>query len=55
MAEYERAVRAELTANGCTFVRHGKGAASALEKSLNQFIVDSEEAEIDRNGKEKPV
>lgn len=25
MAEYEKAVRAELTAHGCTFVRHGKG------------------------------
>lgn len=25
MAEYEKLVRAELTAHGCTFVRHGKG------------------------------
>lgn len=25
MAEYEKLVRVELTAHGCTFVRHGKG------------------------------
>lgn len=25
MAEYEKAVREELTQHGCTFVRHGKG------------------------------
>lgn len=25
MAEYEKAVRDQLAAHGCTFVRHGKG------------------------------
>lgn len=25
MAEYEKVVRSVLSANGCTFVRHGKG------------------------------
>ena len=25
MAEYEKKVREELTKNGCSFVRHGKG------------------------------
>lgn len=42
MAEYEKAVRAVLTANKCTFVRHGKGGHAIWYSPLNgkYFTVD---------------
>lgn len=42
MAEYEKLVRAELTAHGCTFVRHGKGDHDIWYSPISErhFTVD---------------
>ena len=42
MAEYEELVRAELTAHGCTFVRHGKGDHDIWYSPISErhFTVD---------------
>lgn len=42
MAEYEKLVRAELTAHGCTFVRHGKGNHDIWYSPISErhFTVD---------------
>ena len=43
MAEYEKKVRDELAANGCTFVRHGKGDHDIWYSPITHrnFTVDS--------------
>ena len=42
MAEYEKLVRAERTAHGCTFVRHGKGDHDIWYSPISErhFTVD---------------
>ena len=42
MADYEKLVRAELTAHGCTFVRHGKGDHDIWYSPISErhFTVD---------------
>ncbi len=42
MAEYDKLVRAELTAHGCTFVRHGKGDHDIWYSPISErhFTVD---------------
>ena len=42
MAEYEKLVRAELTAHGCPFVRHGKGDHDIWYSPISErhFTVD---------------
>ena len=42
MAEYEKLVRAVLTAHGCTFVRHGKGDHDIWYSPISErhFTVD---------------
>ena len=42
MAESEKLVRAELTAHGCTFVRHGKGDHDIWYSPISErhFTVD---------------
>ena len=42
MAEFEKAVRAKLSAYGCTFVRHGRGDHDVWYSPINgrYFTVD---------------
>lgn len=43
MAEYEKKVRKVLSANGCTFLRHGKGDHDLWHSPINNqnVVVDS--------------